>query len=64
MPELREQRIEMLKEIAEKNGGMITTSQIEKAGISRVLIPSFIDEGFLVKEAHGESISPTIETTF
>ncbi|MEE3462575.1 MAG: type IV toxin-antitoxin system AbiEi family antitoxin domain-containing protein, partial [Lachnospiraceae bacterium] len=30
-----------------------TTSQIEKAGISRVLIPTFIDEGILVKEARG-----------
>ena len=53
MSKLREQRIEMLKEMAEKTGGMITTSQIEKAGISRVLIPTFIDEGILVKEARG-----------
>lgn len=30
MSKLREQRIEMLKEMAEKTGGMITTSQIEK----------------------------------
>ena len=53
MSKLREQRIEMLKEMAEKTGGMITTFQIEKAGISRVLIPTFIDEGILVKEARG-----------
>lgn len=53
MSKLREQRIEMLKEMAKKTGGMITTSQIEKAGISRVLIPTFIDEGVLVKEARG-----------
>ena len=53
MSKLREQRIETLKEIAGKNGGMITTSQIEKAGISRVLIPTFIDEGILIKEARG-----------
>ena len=53
MSKLREQRIEMLKEMAKKTGGMITTSQIEKAGISRVLIPTFIDEGILVKEARG-----------
>lgn len=53
MSKLREQRIEMLKEMAEKTGGMITTSQIEKSGISRVLIPTFIDEGILVKEARG-----------
>ena len=53
MSKLREQRIEILKELAKKDGGMITTSQIEKAGISRALIPSFIDEGILVKESRG-----------
>ena len=53
MSKLRAQRIDMLKEIAGTTGGMMTTSQIEKAGISRVLIPTFIDEGVLVKEARG-----------
>lgn len=53
MSKLREQRIEILKDLAKKDGGMITTSQIEKAGISRVLIPTFIDEGILVKESRG-----------
>ena len=53
MSTLREQRIELLKELAKQTGGMITTSQIEKAGISRVLIPTFIDEGVLVKEGRG-----------
>lgn len=53
MSKLREQRIEILKELAKQDGGLITTSQIEQAGISRVLIPTFIDEGVLVKEGRG-----------
>ena len=53
MSEIREQRIERIKKLAKQNGGMITTSQIEKEGISRVLIPTFIDEGILVKESRG-----------
>ena len=53
MSKIREQRIEILKELAKQDGGLITTSQIEKAGISRVLIPTFIDEGVLVKESRG-----------
>lgn len=53
MPTIREQRIEMIKELAKQDGGLITTSQIEKAGISRVLIPTFIDEGILTKESRG-----------
>ena len=50
---IREQRTKQLKEIADMNGGMITTAQIEKAGISRVLIPTFIDDGVLIKEKRG-----------
>ena len=38
MSKLRAQRIEMLKEMAEKTGGMITTSQIEKAGMPFILL--------------------------
>ena len=53
MSKIREQRIEILKELAKQDGGLITTSQIEKAGISRVLIPAFIDEGVLIKESRG-----------
>ena len=53
MPTIREHRIEMIKELAKQDGGLITTSQIEKAGISRVLIPTFIDEGILTKESRG-----------
>lgn len=53
MSRLREERIAILKEIAMKDGGLITTSQIEDAGISRVLIPTFVEEGMLVKEGWG-----------
>ena len=53
MSKLHEQRIEILKELASLEGGLLTTSQIEKAGISRVLIPSFVEEGVLVKEKRG-----------
>ena len=53
MSKLREERIEILKNLAKQDGGLITTAQIENAGISRVLIPTFIEEGVLVKERHG-----------
>ncbi len=53
MPGLREQRIEILKELAKKSGGLITTAQIENAGIKRVLIPTFVEEGILLKESRG-----------
>ena len=53
MKSLRDQRIEILKELAKQDGGLITTAQIEKAGISRVLIPTFVDAGILIKEERG-----------
>ena len=53
MSTIREKRLELLKEIAKQDGGLITTAQVEKAGISRALIPTFIDEGVLVKESRG-----------
>jgi len=53
LSKIREQRIERIEKLAKQNGGMITTSQIEEEGISRVLIPTFIDEGILVKESRG-----------
>lgn len=53
MTKLREQRIKKLKELSQLNGGLFTTTQIEEAGISRVLIPTFIENGTLVKESRG-----------
>ena len=53
MKSLRNQRAQILKELSQKDGGLITTAQIEKAGISRVLIPTFVDAGILIKEERG-----------
>ncbi len=53
MSKLHKQRKEILKKLAQQNGGLLTTSQIEGAGISRVLIPAFIDDGTFVKEGRG-----------
>ena len=53
MKSLREERSKILKELARQDGGLITTAQIEKAGISRVLIPTFVDAGILIKEERG-----------
>lgn len=49
----KEERIEILRELAKTDGGLITTAQIEKAGINRVMIPTFIDDGILVKKGRG-----------
>ena len=54
MSAIHEQRIEIIRELAKEDGGLITTAQIEKAGISRVLIPTFIDDGILIKRGHGK----------
>ncbi len=53
MSKLRDQRIEILKELSKRDGGLITTSQIEKAGISRVLIPTFINDRILTRKRRG-----------
>ena len=53
MKSLRDERSEILKKLAKQDGGLITTAQIEKAGISRVLIPTFVDAGILIKEERG-----------
>ena len=49
----KEKKVEKMKNLAEKNGGIITTAQIESCGISRSMIPSLIGDGLLTKEAHG-----------
>ncbi len=49
----KEKKVEKIKNLAQKNGGMITTAQIESCGISRAMIPSLIGDGLLTKEAHG-----------
>ncbi len=42
-----------IRQIAKNSDGIITTKQIEKAGVSRIFIKSFLEDGFLVKESQG-----------
>ncbi len=49
----REILFEKIEEIASETTGIITTRQIEEAGIYRGMIRQFVDAGFLVKEAKG-----------
>ena len=43
----------IIEKIGKKNSGIITTKQIEDAGLYRGLIKSFVEEGRLIKEAKG-----------
>lgn len=43
----------IIEKIGEKNAGIITTKQIEDAGISRGFIKTFVVDGRLIKEAKG-----------
>lgn len=45
--------VEILESIGSKTAGVLTTKQIEAAGIYRGLIRKFVEEGILVKEAKG-----------
>ena len=44
---------EKIKELASATSGIITTKQIEEAGIYRGMTGHFVEEGLLVKEAKG-----------
>ncbi|MEO1814044.1 MAG: type IV toxin-antitoxin system AbiEi family antitoxin domain-containing protein [Acetobacterium sp.] len=44
---------QIIRDIAEDTDGIITTKQIEAAGISRTRIRSLLELGFLIKEAQG-----------
>lgn len=44
---------EILKEIAESSDGIITTKQVEDAGLSRTIIKSYVDDGSLIRESRG-----------
>ncbi len=43
----------MIKKIAENSEGIITTKQIEEAGLSRTIIKNYIDQELLVRESQG-----------
>ncbi len=49
MSEVIEQQLQILK----KEGGPVTTAQIECAGINRVMIPGLVEKGELIKERRG-----------
>ena len=42
-----------IKEVGERNAGVVTTKEIEEAGIRRGLIKKFVEDGKLVKETKG-----------
>lgn len=44
---------QIIREIANTSDGIITTKQIEEAGLSRTVIKPFVEEGFLLKESQG-----------
>lgn len=50
---------EILKLVAKYNG-IITTSQVEEAGISRVYMKSLVDEGLLIRQKQGVYVDPKI----
>jgi hypothetical protein len=43
----------IIKKIAGQSEGIVTTKQIEEAGLSRSIIKNFVEQDLLVKEAHG-----------
>jgi len=43
----------MIKKIAENSEGVITTKQIEDAGLSRTVIKNYVDQELLMRESHG-----------
>ena len=44
---------EKIKEVGERNAGVVTTKQIEEVGIYRGLIKKFVEDGKLIKETKG-----------
>ena len=52
---------QIIKEIANNSDGIITTKQVEEAGLSRSILKPFVEEGLLLKESQGiYSLSETI----
>ena len=50
---IRDQRLAIIRKLAKQNGGLLTTSQIEAAGIGRAAIAEFVSLGILSKEGRG-----------
>ena len=45
--------VQTIRQIAEKSEGIITTKQVEEAGLSRTILKSLVEEGILDKESKG-----------
>ncbi len=43
----------MIKKIAENSEGVVTTNQIEEAGVSRKVIKNYVDQELSIREFHG-----------
>ena len=51
----------IIKSIAENSDGIVTTKQIEEAGLSRTIIKNYIDQDLLIRETKGVyTISSTL----
>jgi hypothetical protein len=43
----------IIKNIADRSDGVVTTKQIENAGLSRTIIKNYVDQELLIREARG-----------
>lgn len=58
-------KFQIVKELAEKTDGIVTTEQIVEAGLSRTVIRSYLDKNLLVRESQGiYSLSDSIADNF
>jgi predicted transcriptional regulator of viral defense system len=48
-----DEKYQIIKKIAEQLNGVITTKQIEEAGLKRYVIKNYLEQDLLVKESHG-----------
>ncbi len=45
--------VQTIRQIAENSDGIVTTKQVEEAGLSRTILKSLVEEGILDKESKG-----------
>ena len=48
--------IDKLKLLIEQNGGIVSASVIQEAGINRALLYDSLEKGIILKESHGNYI--------
>lgn len=46
-------KYQIIKCIAEKSDGIVTTKQIEEAGLSRAIIKNYVNQDLLIRESQG-----------